>query len=302
MDRPIYIVTGLIDSGKTTAIKRTLLDSRFTENETTLIICFEEGDEEYDKDFLKKTHSDVVYMDFADFNNDKLLELDDKYNPDRFFIEFNGMDDDSKLVNSDLPRGMELAQMICTIDASKFKVQVTNMPQFVFNHVNLTEIVVLNRYMGQDFRYLRNNIKSMNQYAVIGLEDAEGNMYEMPKDDLFDKNNLDISDMDFGLFYMDAIDNYNKYDGSPIKFNSFFLEDKGDTKVFGRFAMVCCANDTQRLGMLVRNLKDKLELNHYYHVEGVFRVAKERDGVKIFIDGKSATEIEKPKEEYVSFS
>lgn len=302
MDRPIYIVTGLIDSGKTTAIKRTLLDPRFTENETTLIICFEEGDEEYDKDFLKKTHSDVVYMDFADFNNDKLLELDDKYNPDRFFIESNGMDDDSKLVNADFPRGMELAQMICTIDASKFKVQVTNMPQFVFNHVNLTEIVVLNRYMGQDFRYLRNNIKSMNQYAVIGLEDAEGNMYEMPKDDLFDKNNLDISDMDFGLFYMDAIDNYSKYDGSPIKFNSFYLEDKGNVKVFGRFAMVCCANDTQRLGMLVRNLNDKLELNHYYHVEGVFRVAKERDGVKIFIDGKSATEIEKPKEEYVSFS
>ena len=40
MDRPIYVVTGFIDSGKTTAIKRTLEDPRFTEDEKTLIICF----------------------------------------------------------------------------------------------------------------------------------------------------------------------------------------------------------------------------------------------------------------------
>lgn len=89
MDRPIYMVTGFLDSGKTTAIKRTLSDPRFTEGESTLIISFEEGDEEYDKEFLEKTHSDVVYLDYKDFDDNKLLELDDIYNPDRFFIEFN---------------------------------------------------------------------------------------------------------------------------------------------------------------------------------------------------------------------
>ena len=52
MDRPIYMVTGFLDSGKTTAIKRTLSDPRFTEDERTLIISFEDGDEEYDKEFL----------------------------------------------------------------------------------------------------------------------------------------------------------------------------------------------------------------------------------------------------------
>lgn len=302
MDRPIYIVTGFIDSGKTTAIKRTLEDPQFTENEKTLIICFEEGDESYDDAFLKKTNSVVEYLDFSDFDNDKLLELDDKHNPDRFFIEFNGMDDDNILLNRDLPRGFDIAQVICTIDATKFKVQVTNMPQFMFNHVNSTEIVVLNRFMGQDFRYLRNNIKSMNQFAVIGLEDEIGNMYDMPKDDLFDKNNLDISDIDYGIFYMDAIDNYSKYNGSPIKFNGFFLEDKKDSKIFGRYAMVCCANDMQRLGMMVKGLDEKLELNHYYHIEGIFRAVKASGGMRIYIEGKNATEIDKPEQEFVNFS
>lgn len=302
MDRPIYMVSGFLDSGKTTAIKRTLLDPRFTEEEKTLIISFEDGDEEYDEAFLKKTHSDVVFLDYKDFDANKLLELDDIYNPDRFFIEFNGMDDDATLVNMDLPLGMEFAQLICTIDASKFKLQVTNMPQFMFNHVNACEIVVLNRFKGQDFRYLRNNIKSMNQYAVIGLEDEKGNMYDMPKDDLFDKNNLDINDTDYGLFYMDAIDNYEKYSNAPIKFNGFYLEGDKNTKVIGRYAMVCCANDTQRLGMMVVGLKEELVVGHYYHIEGVFKVKKEKGGIRIYIEGKSATEIDKPKEEFVNFS
>ena len=302
MDRPIYMVTGFLDSGKTTAIKRTLSDPRFTEGESTLIISFEEGDEEYDKEFLEKTHSDVVYLDYKDFDDNKLLELDDIYNPDRFFIEFNGMDDDATLINMDLPLGMEFAQLICTIDASKFKLQVTNMPQFLFNHVNACEIIVLNRYEGADFRYLRNNIKSMNQYCAIGLEDENGNMYEMPKDDLFSKDNLDISDADYGLFYMDAIDNYKKYDGAPIKFNGFYYEGDKKTKVFGRFAMVCCANDTQRLAMMVTDLDGEYFEGHYYHVEGIFRVRNEKGGVRIYIEGKSAGEIDKPKDEFVTFN
>ena len=302
MDRPIYVVTGFIDSGKTTAIKRTLEDPRFTEDEKTMIICFEEGDEEYDKAFLKKTNSKVEYVDFSDFNGAKLLELDDKYDPDRFFIEFNGVDDDSKLINMDLPRGFEFAQMICTIDASKFKVQVTNMPQFMFNHVNSTEIVVLNRYESQDFRYLRNNIKSMNRFAIIGLEDKDGNMYDLPKDELFNKNNLDISDVDYGLFYMDAIDNYQKYNNAPIKINGFFLGEEKDGKVFGRYAMVCCANDMQRLALSVKDLNGDFVLNRYYHIEGIFKVLKASSGIKIYIEGKSAREIEKPDDEFVNFS
>ena len=302
MDRPIYMVSGLLDSGKTTAIKRTLLDPRFTEDERTLIISFEEGDEEYDEEFLKKTHSDVVFLNFKDFDSNKLLELDDLYNPDRFFIEFNGMDNDADLFKIRLPLGFEFAQLICTIDASKFKLQVTNMPQFLFNHVNACEIVVLNRFKNQDYRYLRNNIKSMNQYAIIGLEDEKGNMYDMPKDNLFDVNNLDINDNDYGLFYMDAIDNYEKYNGHPIKFNGFYLEGDQKTKIIGRYAMVCCANDMQRLAMMVTGIKDDLVKNRYYHIEGIFRVKKEKGGIRIYIEGKKAIEINKPKDEYVNFS
>ena len=64
--RPVYIFTGFLDSGKTTSIKNTLKDPRFTENEKTLILCFEQGDIEYDNNFLKSTNSYVEYLDFKD--------------------------------------------------------------------------------------------------------------------------------------------------------------------------------------------------------------------------------------------
>ena len=66
--------------------------------------------------------------------------------------------------------------------------------------------------------------------------------------------------------------------------------------------MVCCANDTQRLAMMVTNLDGEYIEGHYYHVEGIFRVRNEKGGVRIYIEGKSAGEIDKPKDEFVTFN
>lgn len=302
MDRPIYIFTGFLDSGKTSAIKNVISDPYFTNQETSLIICFEEGDEEYSKDFLKTYHSNVEYLNFKDFNKEIILELDDKYNPDRIFIEFNGMDDDNVLLNMELPKGWSFAQMICIVDASKFKLQVKNMPQFMFNHVSKTEIVVLNRYEGADFKYLRSNIKSMNQYAVINLEDENHEVNEFPRNSLFDVNNLNISDDDYGLFYMDVIDNVMKYKDKKIEFNSFFIERLGTMDVFGRYAMVCCANDLQRFAIKVSNLKEKFTPDNYYHIKGIIRVVEASRGIMLHVEGTEAKQIEKPEQEYVSFN
>ena len=46
MTIPVYVFAGFLESGKTQFIKDTLLDPGFTENEKTLIVCCEEGEEE----------------------------------------------------------------------------------------------------------------------------------------------------------------------------------------------------------------------------------------------------------------
>ncbi len=45
---PVYAFTGFLDSGKTKFIQETLEDPRFNAGERTLLLVFEEGEEEYD--------------------------------------------------------------------------------------------------------------------------------------------------------------------------------------------------------------------------------------------------------------
>ena len=54
---PVYSFTGFLDSGKTKFIQETLEDPRFNAGERTLLLLFEEGEEEYD--FSAYPHQNV---------------------------------------------------------------------------------------------------------------------------------------------------------------------------------------------------------------------------------------------------
>ena len=47
MATPMFIVTGFLDSGKTTMIKDTLMEQEWIEPGLTLLLLCEEGEEEY---------------------------------------------------------------------------------------------------------------------------------------------------------------------------------------------------------------------------------------------------------------
>ena len=209
MTKPVYVFSGFLDSGKTQAIKETLYDPRFNEGELSLILCFEQGDVIYDDKFLKITNTIVEYLDsINDLTLDKQKELDKKYNPERIVIELNGMEDDNILYKNGFISKWELAQTLTTVDASKFTLYMNNMRQFMYNHVFNAEVAILNRADDVDKRYLRNNLKSINTRLEIIFEDANGNVTNKIEDELFDVSKpLEISDMDYGLWYMDALDN-----------------------------------------------------------------------------------------------
>ena len=77
MIKPLYIVSGLLDSGKTSLIKETLYNPRFNEGERTLILSFEDGEETYDDKFLSDTNSFVIYMDsITKLTREKMVEID----------------------------------------------------------------------------------------------------------------------------------------------------------------------------------------------------------------------------------
>ncbi|MCI5773038.1 MAG: hypothetical protein MR210_00575, partial [Erysipelotrichaceae bacterium] len=64
LETPIYLFTGFLDSGKTTLIKDTLEDPTFNSDDpTTLIICLEQGEEEYSEEYLALYHAEIEYLD-----------------------------------------------------------------------------------------------------------------------------------------------------------------------------------------------------------------------------------------------
>ena len=309
MNKPVYLFSGFLDSGKTSAIKNTLYDGRFNEGEKSLIICFEQGDVEYDEKFLKYTNSVVEYLDFKEFDKAKQKELDKKHNPERVVIEFNGMDNDEDLlIRKGLIDNWEIAQILTTIDGSTFKNYMTNMKQFMYNHIKYSEVAVINRSDNLDLRYLRNNLKGINRNLETIFEDANGNVSNKLQDSLFDTTKpLNISDLDFGLWYMDALDNAPKYDKCEIEINAYYYEPDdryNNVGIFGRKAMVCCANDIQTIGFTVVGAHtDELEKDKYYHIKGRIHVLKDEYGRPTpVIYADSVAKTDEPQDPLVNFN
>ena len=82
---PVYVFTGFLDSGKTKFIQETLEDVRFNAGERTLLLVFEEGEEEYD--FSTYPHQNV-YLEVLNqqtVTTKELAQLGDNIVP---FCEF----------------------------------------------------------------------------------------------------------------------------------------------------------------------------------------------------------------------
>lgn len=310
MNKPVYVFSGFIDSGKTRAIKETLLDERFNQGESSLIICFEQGDEEYDEQFLIKTNTKVIYLDsINDLTIDKQKEIEKENRKiERIFLELNGMEDDNILYNNGFINNWELAQTLTTIDASSFNMYLTNMRQFMYNHVFNAEVIILNRADNVDRRFLRNNLKSINQRVEIIYEDKDGNVTNKFDEDLFDTSkDLFIEDIDYGLWFMDAVDNAQKYDKVTITIKVKFvkdIEEYSNALIMGRKAMVCCNNDIQDIALACVGVdKSKIEKDKYYYLTGRAHAVQNPEGyfetVLYVTDSKEA---EAPKQELVTFN
>jgi len=86
MDIPVFVFTGFIDSGKTTLIRETMESEDFIAYRN-LLICCEEGDEEYDEEFLKRNHCFIHHVEKEeDLTAAYFKKLASEYDPDQVMI------------------------------------------------------------------------------------------------------------------------------------------------------------------------------------------------------------------------
>lgn len=257
MEIPVYLFTGFLESGKTTMIQETLLDPEFSDGEKTLLLCLEEGELDYDPEFLKQTNTTLIQIDNQEMVTEEYYEsLQKQFNPDRILIEFNGMWSVSEFLDKPMPMDWILVQIVSTVDAQTFMLYVNNMRSLLYEQLVHSEMIVINRCDGSTKKsFLRSNIKAINKAAQLIYESIDGSINDLPEDDLpfdIEADVIEVSVDDYGLWYMDALDHPEKYDGKQVTFKGkiVHLERNRKSFVIGRYAMVCCADDTALIGFL----------------------------------------------------
>ena len=270
MEVAVYLFTGFMDSGKTTLITETVVDADFAEGNSLVIAC-EDGEVEYDEEKFKNVNAAVVLLESPEeFNTESLKKLDQMYQPDAVFIEYNGTWEAARILEMELPKGWEIIQQLATVDASTFEVMLNNMRTMMMEQLFSADVVIFNRCTDATPKAkFRRTVKARNRKAQIVYEREDGTIDDSEMEELpYDLNQdlIEITDMDYGIFYLDIQDNPKKYEGKKVRFLALVYrpEEKFGKKplfVGGRFAMTCCVEDIQFIGFKVK-YKDASSIPH----------------------------------------
>lgn len=308
--KPVYVINGFLESGKTEFITFTLGQPYFQIKGKTLLILCEEGENEYDDGLLSKSRTEVeVIEEEEDFTPTHLVELEKKHKPDRIIIEYNGM---WNYKNMKLPWYWKIEQQITTIDGSTFPMYYTNMRSLLAEMVRKSEMIIFNRCDGiEDLNSYKRNIKAVNPSADVIFEDANGEIDEIFEEDLPYDLNADVivlDNMGYGIWYLDSMDHLERYIGRKVQFVArvLRLEHFPDNYfVPGRMAMTCCADDLAFLGFACE-YEGSHELQQKEWVKVTATVTREYwedyKGEGPILHAISVEKTAAPKEEIISFS
>ncbi len=280
---PVYLVCGFLDAGKTNFIAPMLSNDEFTKDERTLLLITEEGEEEYDSQAL--AHYDVecqVLEDQSEFTRENLFQLTRKYKPTQIVLEYNGMWQLQDIEDA-FPPNWALYQVVTVVEAPTFEAYAKNVASLMMEKLRNADMLIFNRVTDELADQLRQrNLKMLNRRAEMYLEYAGGERVEDYDNGLcpFDlsKPVLELSDEDFGFWYTDCMDNMERYEGKTVRFRGMVAKSAKFPKgcyAVGRFAMVCCAQDTTFLGVLCNGSELRwLNNKEWVEVTGKVRLKK----------------------------
>ncbi len=281
---PVYVFTGFLDSGKTKFIQETLEDERFNAGERTLLLVFEEGEEEYD--FSAYPHKNV-YLEVLDqqtVTTKELAQLAKKYRAERVVAELNGMQQVGDLYMR-FPEEWAVAQEVMFAEAPTFMAYNANMRNLVMDKLVGAQMVVFNRLeKGADTMPFHKVARAANRKIDILYDYTDGTTeFDDVVDPLpFDINAsvIEIKDDDYAIWYRDVVEDPQKYDGKTVKFKAqvaMLRSDKDGMFAPGRFVMTCCVEDIEFCGIPCRYSKPReLESRSWVMVTAKVKAEKHR--------------------------
>lgn len=312
-DIPTYLFTGFLESGKTTCIEEILEEGNFEDGLKTLFLITEEGEKELDENLLRYNKiTSVVIEEEEELTEERCLELVKEYKPARVMIEVNGMWDLAKLINETIPENWVVVQTFTTVNAETFQVYINNMKPLLMSHFQQSDLVIFNRCdPDMDKAAMRRNVKAINRQTQVLFESGDGSVEsnieeELPYD--ITASEIVLEDDDFGLWYLDASEHPDKYEGKTIVFKGQVYRNRtfpADAFVPARAAMTCCADDIAKIGFICHYKEaDKLAADDWVMVTVKVKPEYSRRNQSLFpvLWAEKVEKAEAPKEEVVYFS
>ncbi len=309
--KPVYMINGFLESGKTTFINFTIQQPYFQIKGLTLLLICEEGEVEYDAKMLKATRTALrVIEDEEDFTAANLIAIEKELNPERIIIEYNGM---WNVKDMKLPFHWNVEQQISIIDASTFPTYYNNMKSMVAEMIRKSELIIFNRCdnVMENLGSYRRNVKAVNTSADVIFEDSRGEINEIFEEDLpydLKSDRIVLDDSSYGIWYMDVMDHIERYSGKTIEYVAMVMKPSGfekDAFVPGRMAMTCCAEDMAFLGYVCKydgaaELKERSWVKVSGKLKKEFRKDYKGEGPVLYAD--KVEPAQKPANEIIGFN
>ena len=265
------LVYGFLDAGKTHYIRDCILNDYFHKYGTTLILCFEQGEESYDPEALSSRRTAVAYYDgdkdVAEFCRCKIEQT----RPDRIYVEMNAM---MQGLRDKFPACMKVTFSITLIDWATLHLYFTNFKQLMNQMVAASQQVTFRGCPSKDsLAQYSQPFRLMNPTATYLRQDPMG--YHERAFDRFLPFSLEdevitITEKDYIPFWLDALEHPEHYEGKTLCFQDplelrrsaadtpeelrrsaanapeVLSQSTGESPWYaGRVVMVCCMADLQ---------------------------------------------------------
>ena len=258
---PVYLFVGQLESGKTKFIQETMEDPQFDSGDKTLLLVCEDGEIEYDPSRFAFGGVHVAQIeDKSELTQENLAALAEKSGCGRVLVEYNGMWLLQDLYDA-MPDNWVVFQCLATADGTTIKTYAGNnaMRALLLDKLRASELLVVNRAEAvnddESRQLIHKLVRQASRRCDIAYEFKDGSVgYDDIPDPLpFDINApvVEIPAEFFGVWYMDCMDEMEKYDGKTVKFLAQVCQTNRAGKgcfVPGRFAMTCCVQDIQFVG------------------------------------------------------
>ena len=282
---PVYMFLGFLSSGKTTFIKDSLGDKRMNPKGTkTLLLVCEDGEEEYDAAALEKLGVYLEVIDSIDkLTSDRLAARFKRTGANRVFVEYNGMWNLGDFYEA-MPDDWMIYQQTFFADASTFISYNANMRQLVFDKIQNSDVVIINRVPeNADINPYHKLIRGVSRGIAIFYEYTNK---KTMRDEIVDPLPFDINadiikikDRDFAIWFSDMNDNMKNYNGKTVEYLGMVVIQGRyafrNYMAVGRHIMTCCQADIAYNGLACKGVnRDDYKTYDWVTVRGKISLEK----------------------------